>query len=118
MGALYVLDHRLDQVPTIGGSGKRNNLWQKLRQRGSRKSSSKTSTSTKAHENSWEYNRILAADFQLIDLEVDANELRSAPSHLYDGIYGIFCKLDFAVHKEDPSSGKFTTSEYRFGCYS
>eukprot|EP00980_Cylindrotheca_fusiformis_P026953 scaffold18138_cov128-Cylindrotheca_fusiformis.AAC.19 len=48
--------------------------------------------------------KILEAEINLVDLEVIEEEmLRSHPSS-YAGVYGHFCQLNFAVHKEDPAA--------------
>ena len=50
---------------------------------------------------------ILSAEIHLIDLNSKPNEMMKAPSNSYAGVYGTFCKLDFDLHKRDPSSSKF-----------
>lgn len=49
---------------------------------------------------------ILAADLHLINLDIDAKALKRSSPGDYEGVYGIFCQLNFRAHKEDPSSGK------------
>ena len=85
---------------------KRMSLWNKLRKGGKQKAKSmlKLSEAATVHRTSQEFNRILLADLNLIDLEVDNRELRNAAEDSYDGVYGIFCKLNFQVHKDDPSA--------------
>ena len=50
---------------------------------------------------------ILSAEIHLIDLNSKPDEMMKAPSNSYAGVYGTFCKLDFDLHKRDPSSSKF-----------
>ena len=48
---------------------------------------------------------IMQGKLNLVDIRPKHGELADAPEDTYDGIYGTFCRLNFAVHKEDPSSG-------------
>ena len=48
---------------------------------------------------------ILSGHLHLIDLQVVEEELLSAPPNSYAGIYGVFCRLDWSLHKKDPSRG-------------
>lgn len=136
MGALYALEHGFlwgleedDNVFVGGGKGGRGrakkNLFNKLRrhqQRGQNYAAllstrpddhqdgglQKTPTANDDKKLSWDYNRILAADYHLIDIQVTSDrDLRNAPVNSYDGVYGVFCQLDFSRHKEDPSAGTY-----------
>lgn len=49
---------------------------------------------------------LLSGYFHLIDLDVDHEEMEDAEDDSYAGITAEFCKLDFALHKKDPSSGE------------
>ena len=49
---------------------------------------------------------LLSGKFHLIDLHVDHEALAEAEDDSYAGITAEFCKLDFALHKKDPSSGE------------
>ena len=49
---------------------------------------------------------ILEGKLNLVDINVDRRALASAPEDSYDGIYGVFCQLNFDVHKNDPSAGR------------
>jgi len=61
------------------------------------------------------YERILSAEWHLIDLAVGSKgSLRKAPTDSYDGIVGTFCVLDFSIHKADPSSGTTCLSQKVF----
>lgn len=55
-------------------------------------------------ENKKEYEPILSAKLNLVDIDTDRRKLRGAPEDSYDGVYGTFCKINWKVHKEDPSS--------------
>jgi hypothetical protein len=50
---------------------------------------------------------ILSAEIHLVDLHVNKEQLLRAPTNSYAGVYGNFCKLDFAPHKQDPSTGMY-----------
>jgi len=50
---------------------------------------------------------IFAGKLHLVDLHSKRSELADAATDSYDGVYGIFCRLNFQVHKDDPSSGTF-----------
>lgn len=47
---------------------------------------------------------ILSASIHLVAVTADPSELK-ASAQSYSGVYGEFCALNFAVHKEDPSAG-------------
>jgi hypothetical protein len=49
---------------------------------------------------------IVSGKLNLIDLEFDQREMAKADDDTYEGVYGIFCKLNFTAHKADPSGGK------------
>lgn len=53
---------------------------------------------------------IMRGKLNLVELHTKHGELADAPEETYDGIYGTFCRLNFAVHKEDPSSGTYIFS--------
>ena len=59
---------------------------------------------------------ILRGKLNLVELRTKHGELADAPEDSYDGVYGVFCRLNFAVHKEDPSSGMLLF-EFVFVCY-
>ena len=92
IGALIIAESKVTDVQE---EGKRQSLFNKIR----RARTMKTPVGK-------EYSRILAADLHLVDIDVDARELRRSSSGTYEGVYGVFCKLNFKVHKEDPSSSK------------
>jgi len=50
---------------------------------------------------------ILSGKLNLIEIRPDYRKLEAAPKDSYDGIIGVFCRLNFDAHKEDPSSGMF-----------
>lgn len=50
---------------------------------------------------------IMRGKLNLVELHTKHGELADAPEETYDGIYGTFCRLNFAAHKEDPSSGTY-----------
>ena len=112
IGALFALEHGMDDPDAIYnnvGGRQRKNLWQKMRKRQTRDREHMAVSDRSPNDDkklSWEFNRVLAADFNLIDLQVTSESaLRNAPANSYDGVHGVFCQLDFAKHKEDPSSG-------------
>ncbi|KAL3940825.1 MAG: hypothetical protein SGARI_000826 [Bacillariaceae sp.] len=47
---------------------------------------------------------ILEGRLNLVDIMSIDEELERSPEHSYAGVYGSFCKLNFAVHKANPSS--------------
>ena len=49
--------------------------------------------------------RALEAKIHLVDLHVVEEELLAAPSKSYAGVYGEFCRLNWKIHKDDPSGG-------------
>jgi hypothetical protein len=49
---------------------------------------------------------LLDAQVHLVSIDVDRDEMNEAPDDTYAGITAEFCKLDFAIQKKDPSSGK------------
>ena len=125
IGALFALEHGIipmeEQADDYDGR-QHKNLWHKLRKhqkrgndfailRAERNPPTAGSPSLLVNVNDdkklrWEYNRVLAADVHLIDIQVTSDrDLRHAPDNSYDGIMGIFCQLDFSKHKEDPSAG-------------
>ena len=48
---------------------------------------------------------ILEGKLNLVDITIDRRALSRAAEGSYEGIYGVFCQLNFDVHKNDPSSG-------------
>lgn len=48
---------------------------------------------------------IIDAKLHLVDLKIIDEELEAAPRNSYAGIYGSFCKLNWEMHKRDPSAG-------------
>jgi hypothetical protein len=48
---------------------------------------------------------VLSGHLHLVDLHVVQEEMSRAPSNSYAGIYGMFCRLDWSLHKKDPSAG-------------
>lgn len=53
---------------------------------------------------------ILEGRLHLVDIIGVEQELERAPLHSYAGVYGKFCRLNFAIHKANPSSGKLIRS--------
>jgi hypothetical protein len=51
---------------------------------------------------------VLEARIHLIAIIGIEEEVVRAPKHTYNGVYGSFCRLNFAVHKENPSSGTYS----------
>ena len=52
--------------------------------------------------------RILSGELHLVEIRVDDEELKasfsgSADISSYDGVYGTFCKIDWSLHKSNPS---------------
>ncbi|CAB9506936.1 HSPB (Heat shock 27kDa) associated protein 1 [Seminavis robusta] len=90
IGCLYMLDQKYSNANEEQTD--RQSLFSKLRRRRLKKPMGRDAE------------RILAADLNLVDIEVVSRELRQAPSDSYAGIYGIFCKVNWAAHKKDPSS--------------
>ena len=105
IGFLYMIDQRYEGIH--GGSAQgaaRQSLFNKLRQR------HRTNYEFQRNiEMRPEYTLILSAELTLVDIEIVRRELqRSSTFHeeeSYAGVYGIFCKVNFAVHKKDPSAG-------------
>ena len=95
MGALVMVETKYYTDDT---GGKRQSLFNKIRRARGPISFSPPVSKKYAH--------ILAADLHLINIDADYRELRRSPSGDYEGVYGTFCKLNFQVHKEDPSSSK------------
>ena len=52
---------------------------------------------------------ILSGYLHLVDVQVVEEELLSAPPNSYAGVYGTFCRLDWSMHKKDPSAGAYCT---------
>lgn len=50
-------------------------------------------------------NDVLNGRLHLIELEVVKEEMDRAREDSYAGVYGSFCRLNFAAHKANPSSG-------------
>ena len=48
---------------------------------------------------------ILSAKIHLMEINAVSQELERSPSNSYSGVYGLFCKLNFQVHKDNPASG-------------
>lgn len=46
---------------------------------------------------------ILQGKLNLVDIKVDKRKLSRADDDSYEGVTGIFCQLNFAAHKKDPS---------------
>lgn len=123
IGFLYFVDKGLaddNSGSMVGGRGG-NSLWKRLKRKRNKKLTKREAISAginsiystgKVNNNVGggydddddKFKQILAADLNLIDIEINKNLLMGASSDTYDGVYGIFCILDFAVHKEDPSS--------------
>ena len=53
----------------------------------------------------------LDAEIHLIDLFVVEEEMLSAPKNSYEGVYGKFCRLDWQLHKNNPSEGELCSKE-------
>ena len=53
--------------------------------------------------------RVLSGHLHLVELETVEEELLSAPPNSYAGVYGKFCRIDWSLHKKDPSSGEHYT---------
>jgi hypothetical protein len=51
---------------------------------------------------------VLEAKITLVDLEVVEAELLKAHPNSYAGVYAHFCELNFAIHKKDPSAGRWS----------
>jgi hypothetical protein len=49
---------------------------------------------------------VLEARIHLVEIMGLEEEVVRSPKNSYHGVYGSFCRLNFAVHKENPSSGK------------
>ena len=56
---------------------------------------------------------VLNGKLHLIEIELVGKEMERASEDSYAGVYGSFCRLNFAAHKANPSSG---TSNYRGNC--
>lgn len=54
---------------------------------------------------------VLNGKLHLIDIEVVEKELERAPKGSYAGVYGNFCRVNFAVHKANPSIGTSRSRE-------
>jgi hypothetical protein len=50
---------------------------------------------------------VLTGKLHLIDIEVVEEDLLRAPANSYAGVYGVFCKLEWELHKKDPSAGTY-----------
>jgi hypothetical protein len=50
---------------------------------------------------------VLEARIHLVEIVGIEEEVLRAPQHSYNGVYGRFCRLNFDVHKENPSSGTY-----------
>ena len=61
--------------------------------------------------------KILSAQYNLVDLHVVEDEVLRSPANSYAGVYGSFCELDFSQHKEDPSSGTYGNICFFFGSF-
>jgi hypothetical protein len=48
---------------------------------------------------------VLSGHMHLVDIHIVQEELSRAPSNSYAGVYGKFCRLDWSLHKKDPSAG-------------
>jgi hypothetical protein len=100
IGFLYSIDRRYETM-SGGTDGFRQSLYNKLRQRHHRKSGQQIETRP-------EYMRILSAELTLVDIEIVRRELQQSASKVaYAGVYGIFCIVNFGVHKRDPSAGTY-----------
>ena len=51
--------------------------------------------------------KILEAEIHLVSLGLNEEELERSHPSTYAGVYGNFCKLNFAAHKKDPAAGRF-----------
>ena len=49
--------------------------------------------------------KILEAEIHLVSLGLNEEELERSHPSTYAGVYGNFCKLNFAAHKKDPAAG-------------
>jgi hypothetical protein len=58
---------------------------------------------------------ILEARIHLVEIVGIEEEVVRAPKHSYNGVYGRFCRLNFAVHKENPSSGEYSNQNLTDG---
>jgi hypothetical protein len=97
IGFLYIIDQRYEKMS--GNDGARQSLYNKLRQRQRGRMDLEIETRP-------EYMRILSAELTLVDIEIVRRELQqSASKAAYAGVYGVFCKVNFGVHKRDPSTG-------------
>lgn len=101
IGGLYLLERVHDDGTGTDKWRIRHSLLKRLRRR---KGGANVDFSTSGGS---EMEQVVAAAIHLIDIEVDKGELRRSSSDSYDGIYGVFCKLNFAAHKQDPSSGTY-----------
>ena len=48
--------------------------------------------------------KVLAGELNLMDLYVVEEDLDRSPSNTYNGVYGMFCNINFEIHKRDPSA--------------
>lgn len=48
---------------------------------------------------------VLSGRLHLVELYSVREELIRSPSNTYAGVYGKFCRLNWALHKKDPSAG-------------
>lgn len=51
---------------------------------------------------------VLEAKLNLVEIVGIEEEVVRSPKNSYNGVYGRFCRLNFAVHKENPSNGEST----------
>ncbi|GKY96347.1 hypothetical protein MPSEU_000594400 [Mayamaea pseudoterrestris] len=48
--------------------------------------------------------QIVQARLHLVDIRSDTSSLSTAAKGDYSGVYGSFCRLDWSIHKQDPSA--------------
>ncbi|CAB9496093.1 HSPB (Heat shock 27kDa) associated protein 1 [Seminavis robusta] len=46
---------------------------------------------------------IVSGRLNLVDLEINHRDLDQSEEDTYEGVFGVFCKLNFAAHKNNPS---------------
>jgi hypothetical protein len=101
IGFLFIIDQRYEKMRG-GKDGARQSLFNKLRQRQRNRIEIETRP---------EYMRILSAELTLVDIEIVRRELQQPSSKAaYAGVYGVFCQVNFGVHKRDPSTGTYSAT--------
>ena len=48
---------------------------------------------------------IVSGQVHLMDIRI-SNDIEQSEEHNYDGVIGLFCKLEFSLHKSEPSKCK------------